>query len=58
MYKELFKLTVVYPGGLTKDFTFSSKKDRFTAYKMLITFDPNADLKFTFWESIKEVCNE
>lgn len=58
MYKELFMLTVVYPGGLTKDFTFSSKQDRFTAYKMLITFDPDADLKFTFWETAQEVWNE
>ena len=58
MYKELFMLTVVYPRGLTREFTFSSKEDRLQAYKMLITFDPNADLKFTFWETTKEVCNE
>lgn len=55
MYKELFMLTVVYPGGLTREFTFSTKQDRMQAYKMLITMDPNSDLKFTFWELSKEV---
>lgn len=56
MYKELFMLTVVYSGGSVREFTFSSKQDRFQAYKVAISL--NEDLKFTFWESIKEVCNE